>query len=277
MSMPGVRSVGQTLREIRHVERSGHSVEQPERGEKDRRGDQVDRDVLEGGLDLRAGPVQRHQHERRDQHHLEPDVQVEEVAGEEGARHAHQQDLDQRMIAERLRAADPRRRMPPPSPRRRRRRPRRTSMADEQIGDQRDAERRRPAAHLQHLDALGLDASEHDDGAGQQERPSPISAIHRCSSGRFGASSRMAAVIERHAGSAGPVLSSFPAHVVHIVGPDRGVDTMCEHQREGEQAEADHDRREDQRLRHRIGIRRQQPLLRRPARPAAVHASARRR
>ena len=46
--------------------------------------------------------MQRHQHERRDQHHLEPDVQIEDVSGQERAGDAHQQNVDQRVIAERL-------------------------------------------------------------------------------------------------------------------------------------------------------------------------------
>ena len=53
--------------------------------------------VCEGGVELRARPVQGHQHEGGDQHHLEPDVEIEDVPGEEGARDAHQQDVDQRV------------------------------------------------------------------------------------------------------------------------------------------------------------------------------------
>jgi hypothetical protein len=71
--------------EIGHVERPGHTIQQPERREEDRRGDQVDRDVLERRLHLCAGAMQGHQHERCDQHHFEPHVQIEQVAGEEGA------------------------------------------------------------------------------------------------------------------------------------------------------------------------------------------------
>ena len=87
-------------REIGHVERPGGAVQQPERGQKDGRCDQVDRDVLERRLHLRAGPVERHQHERRHQHDLEPHVEVEEVAGQEGPGDSHQQDLHQRVVAE---------------------------------------------------------------------------------------------------------------------------------------------------------------------------------
>ena len=68
----------------------------------------------------------------------------------------------------------------------------------EQIGHQRDAERRRPSADLQHLDAVGLDVSEQHQRAANSRTIDPASAIHRCSSGRFGASSRTIAVIERH-------------------------------------------------------------------------------
>ena len=61
-------------------------------------------DVGERRMELRARAVQRHQHERGDQHHLEPDVEVEDVAGQEGAGHAHQQHVDERVIAERFTA-----------------------------------------------------------------------------------------------------------------------------------------------------------------------------
>ena len=94
-------------------------------------------------MQLRARAVQRHQHERGDQHHLEPHVQVEDVPGQERARHAHQQHLNQRVITEGF--------APGIDTGERGRRDRHADDANhhhqqraEQIGDQGDAERRRP-------------------------------------------------------------------------------------------------------------------------------------
>ena len=40
---------------------------------------------LERRIQLRAGAMQRHQHERGHQHHLEPHIEIEEVARQESA------------------------------------------------------------------------------------------------------------------------------------------------------------------------------------------------
>jgi hypothetical protein len=133
--------------QIGHVERAGHAVKQPDaRQEQDRR-DQVERDVFHPPVDLFAPPAQDEKPEGRDQHHLEPDIEVEKIAGEEGPGHPADQEIEERVIAQLFRA--------------------RTDIAqgvdgDRQrgdrgdhdhhraqiIGDQGDAERRGPAAHL---------------------------------------------------------------------------------------------------------------------------------
>ena len=87
-------------RELGHVERAGGAVQQPEGGEENGRRDQVDGDVLERRLHLRAGTVERHQHEGRHEHHLEPDIEVEEITGQERTGDSHEQDLEQRVVAE---------------------------------------------------------------------------------------------------------------------------------------------------------------------------------
>ena len=100
MSTPGVLIVGHTRASSAMLSVPVAPYSSPSAVKKDGRRDQVDGDVLECRLHLRARTVQRHQHERRDQHHLEPDVEVEQVAGQERTGDAHQQDLDQRVVAE---------------------------------------------------------------------------------------------------------------------------------------------------------------------------------
>ena len=73
---------------------------QPRRAEQERRRQQVEADVGECGVELGTRPVQRHEHERADQHHFEPDEEIEDVAGEKRTGHAHQDQLDERVVAE---------------------------------------------------------------------------------------------------------------------------------------------------------------------------------
>ena len=94
-------------------------------------------------MELSARAVQRHEHERADQHHLEPDVQVEDVPSQKGSRDPHQQHVNQRVVAERF--------APRIDTGERRARHRHADDADhhhhqcaEEIGHQGDAERRRP-------------------------------------------------------------------------------------------------------------------------------------
>ena len=67
-------------RQVRHVERSRLAVEQADAHEHERRAHHAHRRVAERAVDLGAPPVERHQPERGDEHQLEPDVQVEDVA-----------------------------------------------------------------------------------------------------------------------------------------------------------------------------------------------------
>ena len=88
--------------QIRNVERARLAVEQSDGCQEEGRRQQVEPDVRERGVELSARAVQGHQDEGGDQHHLEPDVQVEDVAGQEGPRDPHQQHVYQRVVAERL-------------------------------------------------------------------------------------------------------------------------------------------------------------------------------
>ncbi len=86
----------QALRHICQVERAEEPVRQPRRCHKNRRRDEVDDDVLEAFTELRQGAADQQQTVRRDQHHLERDEQVEQVAGQKRHIDAHQQKLQQR-------------------------------------------------------------------------------------------------------------------------------------------------------------------------------------
>ena len=162
-------------RQVRHVEGAGHGVENAHRGQEERRRHQVEGDVLDGALELCALASQREQDEGRDQQHLEPDEQIEDVAGQEGAGHAHDQDVEQRIVAVGF---------PPPV-----HGPQGVDDDDqrhhaggghhdgaEQVGHQGDAERRDPVPLLHRLDApRGNPLQEHDgdrevdDAPGQRE------------------------------------------------------------------------------------------------------------
>ena len=213
-------------------------------------------------MELRARPVQRHQHERGDQHHFEPDVEVEDVAGQEGARDAHQQDVDQRVIAEpftaRIDTGE--------------RRPRHRYADDgrhhhqqraEEIGDQGDAERRRPGADLEDLDARRQRRARESRSAaarissGPEERHHPQQAARcgsRCSAMAVPSGTRMGSARSIRRAPASPTRRGrVGSDRVDVVRAGGLVDTVRQDQGEGEHAEADDDGREDQRLRH--GIR----------------------
>jgi len=110
--------------------------------------------------------MQRHEHERANQHHFEPHVQVEDVAREERTGNTHQYDLDQRVVAQRFAARI--------HARKRRTGHRHANHADhhhhhrtEHIRDQRDVERSRPRCDLENLDAGALDSNEDRHGCGE--------------------------------------------------------------------------------------------------------------
>ena len=83
--------------EIGHVERAGHAVDQADADQEQQRGGQVDHDVVQPGLDARGARAVQHQPVGGGQQHLEEDEQVEQIAGQERAVQAHQQELEQRM------------------------------------------------------------------------------------------------------------------------------------------------------------------------------------
>ena len=62
--------------EIGEVEGSGLAVQEADRRQQHRGGEKVQGDVREGGVELCVRPMERHQHEGRDQHHFEPDVRL---------------------------------------------------------------------------------------------------------------------------------------------------------------------------------------------------------
>ncbi len=88
--------------QLGHVQGAGGAVEQADRRQEQDGGDQVDGRVLDRAVELRLLAAERDQRERGDQHHLEPDVEVEQVAGEEGAADAAQQDMVEGVEAEAL-------------------------------------------------------------------------------------------------------------------------------------------------------------------------------
>ena len=100
-------------------------------------------DVVQPGLDPRRARAVQHQAVGRGQQHLEEDEQVEQIAGQEGAVQAHQQELEQRMEM-RARAM--------PAREREHERGERQDAGQQQhqrrqpVEHQHDAERRRPVA-----------------------------------------------------------------------------------------------------------------------------------
>jgi len=85
-------------RQVGHVQRAGHAVEDADRGQEQGRRQQVDGDVLQRAFKLLALAAQGHQHKRRDQHHLEPDIQVEHIPGQKCATDTHQQRVQQGIV-----------------------------------------------------------------------------------------------------------------------------------------------------------------------------------
>ena len=85
--------------EVGHVERARDAVEDTDRGEEDGRGEEVERHVLDGALELCPLPPEGEQHERGHEHDLERHVEVEQVPGEERHAHAHQEDVEERVVA----------------------------------------------------------------------------------------------------------------------------------------------------------------------------------
>ena len=157
--------------QIGHVQRPGQTIKQADpRQEQDRR-DQVERDVFDAAIKLFLLAAQNQQAKGRDQHHLEPDIEVEDIAGQKRAADTGQQHLEQRVIAQpflaRVNIA------------KRIDRDGQTGNAGDhhhhrrqQVSDQRDAEGRGPLAHLRRDHAL-LQHFDHQDGRCQKQRSGP--------------------------------------------------------------------------------------------------------
>ena len=164
-----VRDGGQPAGQVRHVQRARHAVEQADRRQEERRRQQVERDVLDRAFELGALAAQRHQDERPHQQHFEPDVQVEDVAGQERPADPHQHRLEQRVEAERL-APDVQ--VGRGKHRDRQAADRRQQHHDrpEQVRDEGDAERGRPGADLGRLDAITCHGREQHSRRGEQSQ-----------------------------------------------------------------------------------------------------------
>ena len=154
--------------QVCHVQRAGDAVEEADpRQEHDGR-DQVQQHVLDAAVQLLARAAQHQEAEAGDQHDLEPDIEVEQVARQEGPADAHQQGLQQGVEAETLQPlGDFRQRIDDGG-----------QAGDggddhhdaaQQVGGQGDAEGRVPAGHLRGQDALVQDLG-HQHQAGQQQR-----------------------------------------------------------------------------------------------------------
>ena len=84
-------------RQLAHVQRAAGAVDQAGGEQEDQRGEQVKGHVGHAAGQPAAAAAKRHQGEGGDQQHLEPDIEVEDVGGDEGAADAGQQTLDEQV------------------------------------------------------------------------------------------------------------------------------------------------------------------------------------
>jgi hypothetical protein len=84
-------------RQIGHVERTGHGVDQADRDQEQGGSHEIHADILEPGREPARAAAMKHQPIGGDQHDFEPDEQVEDVAGQERAVDPHQLELEERM------------------------------------------------------------------------------------------------------------------------------------------------------------------------------------
>ena len=84
---------------VGHVQRAGFPVKDPHRRQEEGRRDEIEGYVFQRSFHLRPFASQGHEDERCDQHDLEPDVEVEDVARQKGPGHPHQQDVEKRVVA----------------------------------------------------------------------------------------------------------------------------------------------------------------------------------
>ena len=83
--------------EIRHVERSRYAVDQAHTDQEQQRGHKIDDDIVQPGLNTRQARAVQRKAVGGGQQELEEHEQIEEVAGQERAAEAHQQELEQWM------------------------------------------------------------------------------------------------------------------------------------------------------------------------------------
>src|SRR3546814_7438476 len=81
---------------VGHVERAGHSIENADGDEEDRRSDQIDDDVLDARLQPLLSLTVQDQPIGGDQQHLEKDEEVEQVARQKCAVQPQQLKLEER-------------------------------------------------------------------------------------------------------------------------------------------------------------------------------------
>ena len=83
---------------VGHVQGAGDAIQHGHPNQEQRRGHQVDGDVVQPGLHPCAPGAMQHQAVGRRQHDLEEHKQVEQVGREEGPTQAHQLELEQRVV-----------------------------------------------------------------------------------------------------------------------------------------------------------------------------------
>ena len=94
----GVADLGDLHGHVGHVERAGDAVEHGHANQEQRRGREVDGDVVQAALHPCPARAMQQQAVGGREHDLEEDEQVEQVRREEGAREAHQLELEQRVV-----------------------------------------------------------------------------------------------------------------------------------------------------------------------------------
>ncbi len=155
-------------REVGEVQCTAHAVKQANAGQKQDRGDQVQGDVFYAPVDLLLAAAHDQEAKGRDQHHLEPDIEVEEVTGQERPRDPADQHVEERVIPQMLgplsdvgqginghgKRGDP---------------GDHDHDSAQIIGDERDAEGCRPITHLPGDDAVAQDM-DHEDNRRREHR-----------------------------------------------------------------------------------------------------------
>ena len=276
--------------QVGHVEGSEDAVEIAGRNEEQRRRDEVEDRIFDRAVDPPFVGSDHQKPEGRDHEHFEPDVEIEDVAGQErpadAGHHQHQErveavaaraHIDVAERIERRNAADDARHE--------------AEQGTERIDGEGDAEWRQPAPHRHDLRAVGKNIAEQQaraDGGGgkpamaiaacrrmrwriiKSSAPVRIGITHRRDHQPVGGAHRRRgkgrgeigrALIGRrhrrlvsHRRQAVGLWLGEP-HPVGVVGAEILVGAVGEHQQKGEERKRDDDRRQDQRLRQRIGGR----------------------